>query len=376
MPNLTFVLPHWLYWSGLVLFPLAAMFILSRQRDREPSNQVAGSIAYFLLLTGGFAGLHRFYLRSRLGWVFIPLFVAVLVLNVEIRDGRDALSKANNEQTRAEFMVERAQKRIAQGYDNAAEQLAKAEEDMAAAASAIAEAESSFTRLNTYVQSAGGLILLLLVLDAILIPRLVRRCLELDARDPLHESTFVCPPSESHGTGKDPTLGVHTRITDAIDRINFFAGSMVAYWSPIAVIVYYYEVLARYVFNSPTNWAHESMFLMFGMQYLIAGGFCLREDAHVRVDVFYTHFSDRVKALVDVLTSTFFFIFVVALLWTGWTFFSDAWQVREVSFTEWGVQYWPVKLAIPVGAALLLLQGLARLSKDVLVLTGGAHRGA
>ena len=48
-----------------------------------------------------------------------------------------------------------------------------------------------------------------------------------------------------------------------------------AYWSIVAVFVYYYEVISRYVFNSPTNWAHESMFLMFGMQYLIAGGFVL-----------------------------------------------------------------------------------------------------
>jgi len=376
MPSLTFVLPHWLYWAGLLLFPLAAMFILSRRSQEEPSNQVTASIAYFLLFTGGFAGLHRFYLRSRLGWLFIPLFIAVLFLNVEIRDGRNALSKANNEQTRAEFMVERAEKRLSQGYDNAEEQLAEAKDDLASAADQIAAAENHYSRLNVYVKAVGGLILALLVLDAVLIPRLVRRCAELDARDPVHKSTFVCPPSEAQGTGEDPTLDVHTRITDAIDRMNFLAGSMVAYWSPIAVIVYYYEVLARYVFNSPTNWAHEGMFLMFGMQYLIAGGFCLREDAHVRVDVIYSQLSARTKALVDVITSTFFFIFVVALLWTGWIFFSDSWQVREVSFTEWGVQYWPVKLAIPLGATLLLIQGLARLSKDILVLTGGPRRGA
>lgn len=46
-------------------------------------------------------------------------------------------------------------------------------------------------------------------------------------------------------------------------------------------------------------------------------------------------------------------------------------QRQEVSFTEWGIQYWPVKFAIPLGAALLLLQGLSRLVKDVLVLVNG-----
>ena len=43
----------------------------------------------------------------------------------------------------------------------------------------------------------------------------------------------------------------------------------------------------------------------------------------------------------------------------------------EVSFTEWGVQYWPVKLMMPIGAALLLLQGISKLTKDVIILTHG-----
>ena len=62
------------------------------------------------------------------------------------------------------------------------------------------------------------------------------------------------------GTHEDPTLGLHTRVTDALERLNVRAGEFVAYWAIISVFVYYYEVVARYVFNSPTNWVHESMF--------------------------------------------------------------------------------------------------------------------
>ena len=43
----------------------------------------------------------------------------------------------------------------------------------------------------------------------------------------------------------------------------------------------------------------------------------------------------------------------------------------EISFTEWGVQYWPVKLTIPIGAGLLALQGLAKLIKDIVIVTQG-----
>ncbi len=138
----------------------------------------------------------------------------------------------------------------------------------------------------------------------------------------------------------------------------------------IAVFVYYYEVLARYVFNSPTNWAHESMFLMFGMQYMLASAYTYREDGHVRVDVLYTYLPNRLKALVDVTTSLFFFIFAVALLWTGWVFMADSIAVWEVSFTEWAIQYWPVKITMVLGALLLLLQGIAKLFKDMAILTG------
>ena len=147
-----------------------------------------------------------------------------------------------------------------------------------------------------------------------------------------------------------------------------FTGRFVAYWSVIAVFAYFYEVVVRYLFNSPTNWVHESMFLMFGMQYVLSGAYAYRDDAHVRVDVLYSKFSTRGKALADVVTSLFFFIFVGTMVWTGARFALDAIDVGEVSFTEWGIQYWPVKLMIPIGAGLLLLQGLARLARDIAIL--------
>ena len=162
---------------------------------------------------------------------------------------------------------------------------------------------------------------------------------------------------------------MHSRITGAIDKINGFSGEFVCYWSVIAVFVYYYEVIARYVFNSPTNWAHESMFLMFGMQYLLSGAYALREQSHVRVDVLYAYLSDRAKVITDIVTSAFFFIFTGALLVTGWIFFRDSIDVWEVSFTEWGIQYWPIKFSLVLGAVLIILQGLSKLIKDVVALT-------
>ncbi|KPJ92998.1 MAG: hypothetical protein AMJ55_08890 [Gammaproteobacteria bacterium SG8_15] len=362
MPEINFVLPHWLYWAGLVIFPLTAMIIFRRSKPGTAKKAVSLPLGYFLLVTGGFIGVHRLYLKSTWTLVFIALFASILVVNVEVRMARDALSAADNDIKLSELKVERAEKAVEKGRRNADEKLAKAQQQLAEAKPALQEAQDNSDNWNTTANTLGAIVLLLLIIDAILLPKLARQRNAVESpRQP--DSGFHCPAVESeHDDSSEPY-----RFNKLSSHINGLAGEFVAYWSVIAVFVYYYEVIARYVFNSPTNWAHESMFLMFGMQYLIAGGFVLREGGHVRVDVLYNKMGKRWKAISDVLTSVFFFIFMIALLVTGWTFFKDAYDVGEVSFTEWAIQYWPIKFALPLGAALLLLQGISQLIKDVAV---------
>ncbi|MBI1209644.1 MAG: TRAP transporter small permease subunit [Azospirillum sp.] len=170
------------------------------------------------------------------------------------------------------------------------------------------------------------------------------------------------------------------RFTRFVDGLSQFTGVFVAYWTVIAVFVYFSEVISRYVLRSPTNWAHESMFLMFGMQYVLAGAYAYLHDAHVRVDLFYAKAGLRGKAGIDIVTHFAFLIFILAFLWTGWTFFSNSMDQtqyffatgysNEKSFTEWAVAYYPVKFSLVLGSLLLLLQGLSRLVKDIQVFNG------
>ena len=69
------------------------------------------------------------------------------------------------------------------------------------------------------------------------------------------------------------------------------------------------------------------------------------------------------------MTSIFFLIFTLALFWTGLTFFRDSFDVFEVSFTEWAIQYWPVKATIALGAVLILVQGVAKLIQEISLVT-------
>jgi TRAP-type mannitol/chloroaromatic compound transport system permease small subunit len=373
MPSINFVLPHWVYWLTLVVFPLLCMWAVARTRHARAAAGPKLGVAYLFWLCAGFAGLHRFYVRSRLGWLFLPLFLAVLYCNAEVKSARQEMSKARMDLRTSSYELDRAEGQVRRGTAGATERrdAAKARHD--ATVARMEQSTATHDHWHDYAGLFGLAIALFLLVDAALLPGLVRRQAEREAREPLRRFQPVSSPSDVHemGTGEDPTLHVQTRASRWLDAVTNASGELVAYWTLLSIFVYYYEVVVRFVFNSPTNWVHESMFLMYGMQYLIAGAYGYKVDAHVRVDVFYVKFSERWKAIADLLTSVFFFIFVGTMLVTGWIFAVDSVRLGEVSFTEWGIQYWPVKIAVPVGAALLLLQGVSKFVKDIRLLRNG-----
>ncbi len=392
MPDVGFVLPHWLYWSGLVVFPLIAMY-LSRQTQPEPGSRTVG-IAYFIWLVGGFFGFHRLYLKNKWGILYWPLFATILFASSMEREARIVFSDANgaisaieSSSARTQRTLEKATReleeartrmaavgpgeedqsrrdRLQRSVDRQVERLENAEtklEDLAEerveTQPMVQVAADNREKWANVAYAAFLAIVAFMALDLLLIPSMTRKAQAYlkDHPDDTVEREILADDTEHAGTG----------IGGVIDRISLFTGEFVALWSVIAVFVYYYEVIVRYVFNSPTNWAHEGMFLMFGMQYLVAGAYAMLTESHVRVDIFYANFSPRGKAVTDLLTSVFFFIFAGTLIWTGWIFASDSIGQGEVSFTEWAIQYWPVKLVIVLGGILLFLQGLSKLGRDV-----------
>ncbi len=393
MPSVNFVLPHWLYWSGLIIFPLVAMILARRSQPRPGVRRL--SLAYFLWLVAGFIGIHRFYVRNPWGMLYWPLFALVLIANSMERDARVVLSDAEASVTaiassiaRTERSITKAERKLADTQkrleaakadgaaaddprikryqrtiarqeakiEKARAKIADLEKERADAQPVIAEAASTRAFWSNAARYAFFAILALMAIDAVLLPGMVRKANERLAASPEERPAAEKLPDDWERAG--------TGWKGMIDRLSLFTGEFVAWWAVIAVFAYYYEVVVRYVFNSPTNWVHESMFLMFGMQYLIGGAYAMLTDSHVRVDIFYAKFSERGKAIADLLTSVFFFIFAGTLLVTGWIFARDSIAQGEVSFTEWAIQYWPVKVTIVVGGVLLILQGIAKLARD------------
>ena len=125
-----------------------------------------------------------------------------------------------------------------------------------------------------------------------------------------------------------------------------------------------YEVIMRYGFNSPTIFAHETSLFLYGGTGMLVGGYVLLHNAHVRMDAVYGRLSPRSKAILDLITASIFFYLCGLVLWQGWGMGYRSLMAGEYTMTPWAPPYYPLKMAIPVAAFLILLQGLAKFIRD------------
>ncbi len=165
------------------------------------------------------------------------------------------------------------------------------------------------------------------------------------------------------------------KFLKAIDRINEQTGKAVSYLVIILVAVVLYEIFVRYLFNSPTIWAHETSQMIYGAYVILLGGYVLQHKGHVNVDILYNRFSPRTRAVIDLFTWLLFFYFCGLLLVKGWEMAWDSFQVRETEPTSFAPPVYPIKMTIPLGALLILLQGLAKFIRDLSVAITGKEGG-
>lgn len=154
------------------------------------------------------------------------------------------------------------------------------------------------------------------------------------------------------------------RFFRAVDRVNDWCGWLVGLQILFIVAVIAYEMLLRGIFGAPTLWANETMVYLTAMAYLLGGGYALLHRRHVTVDVVYARFSARTRAWLDVVTLLFFVLYLGTLIWAGFVWGWDSLKGGETTGSPWNPPIWPVKLAIPIAAVLVLLQGIANVVRD------------
>ena len=157
----------------------------------------------------------------------------------------------------------------------------------------------------------------------------------------------------------------------AIDRMNELIGKAVSFLILVLVGVIVYEIIVRYFFNSPTIWAHEISQMVYGAYVILLGGYLQQRNGHVNVDILYQRFKPRTRAMIDLFTWLLFFCFSGVLLVKGWEMAWASFLYRETDSTAFAPPIYPLKMMIPLGALLLLLQGLVRYIADLrLAITG------
>ena len=167
------------------------------------------------------------------------------------------------------------------------------------------------------------------------------------------------------------------RLIYLIDQLSKTIGHAFAWCIVILTIAICYEVGVRYILNDPTSWAFDLSYLMYGAVFYMAGAYALSRGGHVRADMFYRKWQPRTQAVVElVLYVLFFFPGILALVWAGGAYGLESLRLREVSVNSpAGVPIWPLKMMIPVGGALIALQGVAEVLRCVLCLQTGEWAG-
>lgn len=163
------------------------------------------------------------------------------------------------------------------------------------------------------------------------------------------------------------------RLILAIDQLSKTIGHAFAWCIVILTIGTCYEVAARYLFSDPTSWAFDLSYLMYGAVFYMAGAYTLSRGGHVRADMFYRRWQPRTQAVVElVLYVIFFFPGILALIVAGGAYGLESLRLREVSVNSpAGVPIWPLKMMIPVGGALIALQGFAEVLRCAVCLQTG-----
>ena len=162
------------------------------------------------------------------------------------------------------------------------------------------------------------------------------------------------------------------KILHTADRISTWFGKSFAWLIVVLMLLVVVEVFKRYILNAPTAWVFDASNMLYGTLFMMGGAYTLSQDGHVRGDFLYGSMKPRKQAAIDlVLFGLFFLPGVMALTWSGWTYFQDSLAINEQTFNADPLPVYPFKFIIPLAGALVLMQGLAEMLRCVVCLQTG-----
>lgn len=160
-------------------------------------------------------------------------------------------------------------------------------------------------------------------------------------------------------------------LSRAIDALTERVGRFVYWLILVVVIISALNATVRKVFNYSSNSYLEIQWYLFSFIFLVGAGYTFLRNEHVRIDIITGRLSPRAQNWIDVI-GIVFFLFPMAIIigWLSWPLFMDSFVRHEVSTNAGGLIIWPARLMVPIGFALLLVQGVSELIKRIAFLSG------
>ena len=155
-------------------------------------------------------------------------------------------------------------------------------------------------------------------------------------------------------------------IEQSINGLNERVGRWTSFLAIPLIVVVVYEVLMRYLFNSPTVWGFEATTFIYGMHFILGFAYTHKHDGHVAIDIFESRLQFRPRTILRVIVNLVLFVPTVGLL-AVWSviYASTSWQNWERASTSWAPPLYPFKTIMAIGFILLFLQGIAKLIADI-----------
>ena len=160
-------------------------------------------------------------------------------------------------------------------------------------------------------------------------------------------------------------------ISRAIDKLNEKLAVIADWLVLLSCLISAGNAFSRYAFSISSNAWLEIQWYMFGALVLLGASYTLRRNEHVRVDIVYSNLSTRRQIAIDIFGGILFLLpATIILAYLSWPVFYNSWVQGEISTNAGGLVRWPIKIFLPLGFALLSLQGISELIKRVAMLTG------
>ena len=161
-------------------------------------------------------------------------------------------------------------------------------------------------------------------------------------------------------------------IIETIDRFTQRMGSALSWLGLAMMLVTVTVVFLRYGFDIGWIAMQETVLYLHAIIFMLGMSFTLKQDGHVRVDVFYRGFSKRGQAWVNCLGFAFLLLPVCAFIaWMSWDYVQASWAIRETSAEAGGLPgVYLLKTLILLMSGSLLLQGTAECLRSLSVILG------